>query len=77
MKPASSPKPASIFLFGWVLLARRYWLPAPRTRGVSCVGHASIGARGVGTLLELLGQPYAPTASPTAGYGGWTPHEPC
>jgi len=38
---------------------------------------ASGGARGVGTLLELLGQPYAPTASPTAGYGGWTPHEPC
>src|SRR5215831_5007506 len=49
-----SPTLASIFLFGWVSIATRYWLLAQRDRGVSFVGHASIGAKGDGTWPEPL-----------------------
>jgi hypothetical protein len=76
MKPVLSPIPASIFLFGWELISMRRWGPVLRNHGVSCVGHASIGANGDGTWREQSERPYALTASLMAGYGGWVAHEP-
>jgi hypothetical protein len=75
MKLVLSPILASIFLFAWVSIAIRYWLLAQRDRGVSFVGRASIGVKGVGTWPEPLELPYALIALLAAGYGGWMPHE--
>jgi hypothetical protein len=76
MKPVLSRILASIFLFGSELISMRRWRPVLRNRGVSYVGHVSIGASGDGTWREPSERPYALKASLTAGYGGWMAREP-
>jgi hypothetical protein len=64
------------FLLGWGLISMLLWRPALRNRGVSYVGHASIGANGDGTWRGPSERPYGRAALLTDGYGGSMAHEP-